>query len=139
VSQALADWVTARHDALASALETLASEYRLSDEHSSVLALGAAERGMDAAAKRLADAVDALPSDRRPAGWGDPPATAGVLKVSRRRFITVALRCLSAEYAPESAHADAESEYAGDQLAHAARNLAADIDAHRAATTRGDS
>ncbi len=43
-----------------------------------------------------------------------------------------AVRCISAQYADESADADAEDEYAGEQLALAARNLAADVAAARA-------
>jgi len=58
---------------------------------------------------------------------------AGVLAVARTRFVKAALRVLAAEYADESADADAGAEYADGQLALAARNLAADVEAQRTA------
>jgi len=133
MTQALMDWVSARHDAILAVLETLTAEHHLSDEHSSALAVTAAERGMDYAARRLAQAMDGLPLDRKPAGWGDPPAVAGVLKVARTRFVKAAIRVLAAEYADETADADAGAEYADGQMALAARNLAADVEAQRTA------
>jgi hypothetical protein len=133
MTQALMDYITARHDAIAAALRILTAEHQLSDEHASVLDLTAAEREMDRAATRLAEAADALPLDRKPAGWKDPPAVAGVLGVARTRFVKAALRVLAAEYADESADADAGAEYADGQLALAARNLAADAEAARTA------
>ncbi len=132
MSQQLADYITAQHDAIVAVLEMLTAEWQLSDEHSSVLDLAGAEREIDVAAGRLAGAADALPRDRKPAGWGDSPAVAGVLAVARRRFVKAALRCISAQFADESASADAEDEYAGELLALAARNLAADVAAERA-------
>jgi len=133
MSQALMNCVTAQHDAIVAILEMLTAEWQLSDENSSALDVTDAECEVDAAAARLADATDALDMDRKPVGWNEPPAVAGSLKVARRRFTGAALRCISAQYAPESAHADAEDEYAWEQLALAARNLAADVEAHRAA------
>lgn len=133
MSQALMDYVTARHDAIVAVLGMLTAEWQLSDERSSVPAVTGAECEVDQVAAKLADAADELLMDRKPAGWNDPPAVAGDLKAARRRFVKAGLRCLSADYADESAHADAESAHADDQLALAARNLAADAEAHRAA------
>jgi hypothetical protein len=133
MSQALMDWVTARHDAILAVLEMLTAEHQLSDEHSSALAVTYAEREMDRAAARLADAADALPLDRKPSGWNDPPAVAGVISAARTRFVKAALRVLAAEYADESADADAGAEYADEQLCLAARNLAADAEVARTA------
>jgi hypothetical protein len=126
VTQVLMDYVAAKHEAIVSVLELLTAEHRLSDEHSSVLALTGAECEVDAAAARLAAAADALPHDRRPVGWSEPPAVAGVIHVARTWLVKAALRCLSAQYADESACADAEAEYAEDWLCIAARNLAAE-------------
>jgi len=137
MSQALMDWVTARHDAIVAVLEMLTAEHQLSDENFSVLELTGAEREVDDAARKLSEAVDALPTDRKPVGWSEPPAVAGVLMVARTRFVKAVLRLLDAECADESADADASAEYADDQLALAARNLAADVDAHRAAKALG--
>ena len=133
MSQELMEYITARHDAIVAVLEMLTAEWQLSDEQSSVIDVTDAEREVDGFAARLAEAADALPHDRKPAGWGEPPAVAGVLRVARVRFVKAALRCLSAQYADESAYADAEDEYAGEQLAIAARNLAADAAARQAA------
>jgi hypothetical protein len=132
MTQALMDYVTARHDTIVAVLEMLTAEHRLSDEDSSVLALTGAECEVDAAAARLAAAADALPHDRRPVGWSEPPAVAGVIHVARTWLVKAALRCLSAQYADESACADAEAEYAEDRLCLAARNLAADAEARTA-------
>jgi hypothetical protein len=44
---------------------------------------------------------------------------------ARERLLQAALRCLSAERAGEHAHKAAEIEYADEQLAIAARDLAA--------------
>ena len=126
MSQQLMDYVCARNDAVLAVLEMLTAEHQLSDEHSSVLDVTDAECEVDEVAARLAEATDALSRDRRPACWSDPPAVSGVIRVTRVRFVRAALRCLSAEYADESADADAQSEYADDQLCLAARNLAAD-------------
>jgi hypothetical protein len=133
MSQALMDYVTARHDAIAAALMMLTAEMMLSDEHSSVLELAGAEEEVERTARDLTDAASVLPLTRRPAGWSEAPAIAGDITVARGRFVKAVLRCLSAQYADESACADAEAEYADDQLAVAARNLVADADARRAA------
>ena len=141
MSQQLMDYVTARHDAITAALMMLTAEMMLSDEYSSVLELAGAEEEMERTARDLTDAVNALPLTRWPVGWSEAPAPAGDITVARGRFVKAVLRCLSAQYAGESAHADAEAEYADDQLALAARNLVADADARRAAKagTRGGS
>ena len=130
-------YTSARHAAILAVLETLTAEHRLSDEHSSVLAVTYAEREMDATAAKLAEAMDELPLDRKPAGWGDPPAVAGVLAVARTRFVKAALRVLAAEYADETADADAGAEYADGQMALAARNLAADVEAQQRTARAG--
>ena len=132
MSQELMDWVAARGDALRVVLELLAAEHRLSDADSSVTDVTDAEREADAAAARLAAATEALSLDRQP-GWDERPPVAGVIRAARVRFIRAGLRCLSAEYADESADAGSEAEYADDQLCLAARNLAADAEARRAA------
>lgn len=134
MSRELADWVSARHDAILAVLTLLKAEHQLSDADSSVLDVTGAEREADAAAARLAAATEALPRDRKPAGWSEHPA-AGVVRTARTRFVRAGLRCLSAEYADESADADAEAGYADDLLCLAARNLAADAEARRAART----
>jgi hypothetical protein len=133
VSQALEDYDTARREAVTTVLEMLAAEERLASPDSDVLGVTGSDCEMDAAAARLAESVDALPMERKPAGWGEPPAVAGVVAVARTRFVKAALRVLSARYAEESADADADSEYAEEQLAIAARNLAADAGLARAA------
>lgn len=130
MSQALMDYVTARHDAIAAVLEMLTAEHRLSDEMSSVIDVTDAECAVDGAARKLAEAVDVLPRDRRPAGWGEPAAVAGIVRAARVRFIKAVLRCLTAEYGDPR---DGEYDRASDQLALAARNLAADAEAQRAA------
>jgi len=127
------DYVTARHDAIAAVLKVLTAGHQLSDERFSVLELTGAEDKMDVAAAKLAEATEALPTDRKPVGWGDPPAVAGVLMVARTRFVKATLRLLYAECADESADAAASAEYADEQLCLAARNLAADADANRSA------
>lgn len=133
MSQALMDYVTARHEVFLAVLEMLTAEQRLSDEYSSVLDVTSAQDKAQRAARTLTEAVDALPAGRRPVGWSEPPSLAGNLPAPRQRFIKATLRCLSAEYAGPSGDADADAEYAEDQLALAARNLAADADAERAA------
>jgi hypothetical protein len=133
MSQALMDYVTARHEVITAVLEMLTAEYQLSDEYSSVLTLTAAQAKVEVAAGRLAEATDGLDRLRRPVGWDRPVGPAGVIEVTRRRVIKAALRCLAAQYAHESADADGESEYAEEQLAFACRNLAADAEARRAA------
>lgn len=129
------EYVAARHEAILAILGLLTAEHRLSDADSSVIDVTDAEREADAAATRLADATGALPSGvgRKPTGWDELPAVAGVIRSARIRFVRAGLRCLSAEYADESADADSEAEYADEQLCLAARNLAADAEARRAA------
>lgn len=61
----------------------------------------------------------------------EPPAPAAAIPhpgVARERLLAAALRCLSAQFAGESADADAESEYAAELLALAARDLVAATD-----------
>ena len=135
MSQQLMDFITARRDAIVAVLEMLTAEHQLSDELSSVIDVTDAECEVDAVAAKLAEAADALPLDRKPVGWSEPPAAAGVIRVARLRFVKAVLRCLSAEYADESASADSQAEYADDQLALAARNLAADAQAREAGKT----
>jgi hypothetical protein len=123
VSQALMDYVTARRAAILAVLEMLHAEHQPSDELSSVIDVTDAGCEVDVVAVRLADATDALERGRKPAGW-DKPAVAAVLQSARARVVQAALRCLSAEYADESADAASEAEYASDQLSLAARDLA---------------
>lgn len=127
MSQALMDYVSAIHDVLAGGLAVLSAEHQLSDEDASTLVLLAAETSLDEAAGRLTDAVDGLDRDRRPVGWHEPPAVSGVPPVARSRVLKAVLRVLSAQHAGETPDADAESEYADEQLAVACRNLAADV------------
>jgi hypothetical protein len=133
VSRALEDYAVARGEAIASVLEMLTAEHQLASPGSDVLAATGGDCEMDAAAARLAEAVDDLPVDRWPAGWGKPAVLAGVPS-ARDRFTRSVLRVLSARYAEESADAAAESEYADEQMALAARNLAADAEARKAAS-----
>ena len=135
MSQQLADYVTAHAEVIVRVLDLLAIERRLDRPGTSLAALLDAETALDTAATALTEAVDALPMDSnyRPVGWDDPPAVSGEILIARSRVTAAALRCLSADYAGESAHADAESEYASELLCLAARNLAADADAQRSA------
>jgi len=133
VSETLNEYMSAFHDAILAVLGVLTAERRLSGEHSSALAVGESEAAADRAATRLAAAMDALPLFYWPAGWHEPPAVAGNVRIARRQFIRAALGCLAAEYADESA--DADSEYAREQMCHAARNLAADVAARAARET----
>ncbi len=50
MSQQLASYITAKHDAIAAVLEMLTAEWQLSDEHSSVLDLTGTECEVDAVA-----------------------------------------------------------------------------------------
>jgi hypothetical protein len=127
MSRQLADYVEARQDALVCVLEMLTAEYQLSDENSSVLDLANGEREIDAAAAKLSEATDALDTGRQPVGWDKPPEVTGSLMTARKRFVWAALRCLSSDYAPETADRDASAEHADEQLCLAARNLAADV------------
>lgn len=121
------DYIGAHQDAIVAVLRMLTAEWQLSDEHASALDVTGAEQEIDQAAARLAETVSALPHGRRPVGWSGPPAVAGDVRAARRRFVAAGLRCISAQYAGESADADAEAEYADDQLCLAARSLAADV------------
>jgi hypothetical protein len=136
MSQALMDYISARHAAIVAVLGMLTAEHQLSDELSSVIDVTDAEGEVDGAARTLSEAANELPRDRRPVGWSKPPAPSGVIRVARVRFVNAALRCLSAQYAGESADAANEAEYADDQFTLAARNLTAEADAHRAAKGR---
>lgn len=131
------DWVTARNDAILAVLVMLQAEHRLSDEHSSVVDVTDAEREVDGAARKLAEAVEDLERDRKPAGWARPAEVSGVARVARLRFARAALRVIVSEYAEEGADKANEGEYADDQMALAARNLTADIDAQRASGRAG--
>ena len=129
MSQQMMDYISARHAAIVAVLGMLTAEHQLSDELSSVIDVTDAEREVDGAARTLSEAAYALPDGRRPVGWGKPLVVAGVVRVARVRFVQAVLRCLSAEYAGESADAANEAEYADDQLALAARSLAAETSA----------
>ena len=130
--QELTDYTSARTDIIVRCLELLAAERRL-EQVAAPVAPFDAETAVDDAAAVLAEAVDALgpESNYRPVGWGEPPAVSGAILIARHRVAKAALRCVSSDYAGESADADAESEYASGQLALAARNLAADVAAAR--------
>jgi hypothetical protein len=69
VSQALLDYLTARHDVETVAAELHLAGLRLADENASALAVNKAQDALAFAARRLACAVDALPLDRQPKGW----------------------------------------------------------------------
>jgi hypothetical protein len=71
VSQALMDYVIAMHDVEVAVTELRLAELNLSDEHSSALAVNHAQDKVAVAARRLTLAVDALPLNRQPIGWGD--------------------------------------------------------------------
>lgn len=71
MSQALMDYVAARHDVEVAAARLRLAELSLSDEKSSALAVNEAQDGLAVAARKLARAVDGLPLDRQPKGWGD--------------------------------------------------------------------
>ena len=69
MSQQLMDYVTARHEVEVAAANLHLAELSLSDEHSSAVAVNAAQDELAVAARRLARAVDGLPLGRRPKGW----------------------------------------------------------------------
>jgi hypothetical protein len=71
VSQTLMDYVTAMHDVERAVTELRLAELNLSDEHSSALAVNQAQDKVALASRRLARAVDALPLNRQPIGWGN--------------------------------------------------------------------
>lgn len=134
MSQQLADYVTAHAEVIVRVLDLLAIERRLDQDRASVVALLEAETALDVAAAALTEAVNALPmnSSRRPGGWDGPAMVSGAILITRAIVAKAALRCITAEWAGESASADAEAEYASDQLCLAARNLAADAEAQQA-------
>lgn len=124
MSQELMDWTVAWDEAVMAVLALLSAECRLSDELSSVQNVTGAEMTTDQAAGKLARTTEALPSDRRPAGWTTPAVKRDEPRAARRRFVAAAIRCLAARYADEHAWADADSEYADELLCIAARDLA---------------
>jgi len=71
MSQALMDFVTSMHDIERAVTELRLAELNLSDEHSSALAVNHAQDKVAVAARRLARAVDSLPLNRQPIGWGN--------------------------------------------------------------------
>jgi hypothetical protein len=71
MSQALMDFVTSMHDIERAVTELRLAELNLSDEHSSALAVNQAQDKVAVAARRLARAVDELPLNRQPIGWGN--------------------------------------------------------------------
>lgn len=135
MSQALEAYVTAHSGVIVATLDFLAIEHRLDQDSASTVTLLDAEAALDVAARALTEAVDGLPADsnRRPAGWGEPPAVSGEILIARHRVAAAVIWCIASDYAGESADADAEAEYASEQLCLAARNLAADADAQKAA------
>ena len=71
MSQALMDYVTAMHDMERAVTELRLAELNLSDEHSSALAVNEAQDKVALVARRLTVAVDGLPLNRQPIGWGN--------------------------------------------------------------------
>lgn len=69
MSQALMDFVSARHDIAVAATKLHLAELSLSGETASVLAVNEAEDEMALAARRLTRAIDELPPGRQPKGW----------------------------------------------------------------------
>lgn len=72
MSQALMDYVTARHDLEVAVTELRLAELNLCDEHSSALTVNVAEDKVALAAQRLTRAIGSLPPERRPKGWDGP-------------------------------------------------------------------
>jgi hypothetical protein len=66
---AISDYIQAQHDLLLGALEVLTTERHLADDMASVHALSEAEGRMALAARRLVQAIEALPAARQPKGW----------------------------------------------------------------------
>jgi len=64
------DYVTALQDVERGVTELRLAELNLCDEHSSVLAVNEAQDKVALAAQRLTKAIDALPPNRQPKGWG---------------------------------------------------------------------
>jgi hypothetical protein len=71
VSQQLADYVTALHEVERAAARLHLAELELADDHASALAVNEAQDALSLAARDLARAVDELPPQRQPKGWGD--------------------------------------------------------------------
>ena len=71
MSQALMDYVTARHEVEIAAAQLHLAELQLSDERSSALALNKAQDALAVAARRFSRAVDDLPLNRQPIGWNE--------------------------------------------------------------------
>ena len=70
MSQALMDYVTSLHDVERAVTELRLAELNLCDEHSSALAVNEAQDKVALAAQRLTRAIDSLPANRQPKGWG---------------------------------------------------------------------
>lgn len=77
-TSALQDYFTALkrfrialHEAQIQAERAAINELRLGDEDASITALTTTETALAFAAKRLVQATDELPQERRPKGWGD--------------------------------------------------------------------
>lgn len=71
MSQILADYVTALHEVERAVTELRLAELNLSDEHSSASAVNKAQDDVARASRRLTRAVDSLPLNRQPTGWGN--------------------------------------------------------------------
>lgn len=77
-TSALQDYFTALkrfrialHEAQIQAERAAINELKLGDEDASITALTTTETALAFAAKRLVQATDELPQERRPKGWGD--------------------------------------------------------------------
>jgi hypothetical protein len=64
------DYVTAMHEVERAVTELRLAELNLSDEHSSALAVNQAQDKVALTSRRLTRAVDSLPLNRQPIGWG---------------------------------------------------------------------
>ncbi len=71
MSQQLMDYVTALHEVERAVTELRLAELNLSDEHSSALAVNQAQDKVALMSRRLTRAVDSLPLNRQPIGWGN--------------------------------------------------------------------
>jgi len=70
MSAALADVAQAEEQLLRAALRTLLAERGLADETGSVTSVNHASERLAIAARDLVRAVDELPREKRPKGWG---------------------------------------------------------------------
>lgn len=77
-TSALQDYFTALrrfrlrlHEAQIAASKTAIAELSMPEDETSVAALTTSETALAFAAKRLVQATDELPQERRPKGWGD--------------------------------------------------------------------